>query len=108
MRLRKGKMTKPLVLALLCAMLAAIGLQEFASANSLYYHNAVTPNRADPWVYKHTDGYYYFMASVPSYDRLELRRSRTVTGIQDAPAQVIWQKPATGERNGWIWAPEIH
>ena len=30
--------------------------------------------RADPFVFKHTDGMYYFTASVPAYDRLELRR----------------------------------
>ena len=33
--------------------------------------------RADPWIYKHTDGYYYFTASVPEYDRIEIRRSKT-------------------------------
>lgn len=36
--------------------------------------------RADPWIYKHTDGYYYFTASVPEYDRIEIRRSKTIMG----------------------------
>ena len=26
--------------------------------------------RADPCIYRHTDGYYYFTASVPQYDRI--------------------------------------
>ena len=30
--------------------------------------------RADPYVYKHKDGNYYFTASVPTYDRLVLRK----------------------------------
>ncbi|MCY7185891.1 hypothetical protein MK534_09240, partial [Streptococcus gallolyticus subsp. gallolyticus] len=29
------------------------------------YHNPIVLERADPWVYKHTDGYYYFTGSVP-------------------------------------------
>ena len=33
--------------------------------------------RADPWIYKHIDGYYYFSASVPEYDRIEIRRAKT-------------------------------
>ena len=28
----------------------------------------IVPNRADPWIYKHNDGQYYFTASVPEYD----------------------------------------
>ena len=34
--------------------------------------------RADPHVYRHTDGTYYFTASVPAYDRIILRRSQTL------------------------------
>jgi GH43 family beta-xylosidase len=26
--------------------------------------------RADPYIYKHTDGFYHFTASVPQYDRI--------------------------------------
>ena len=40
--------------------------------------------RADPWIYKHTDGYYYFTASVPEYDRIEIRRSKTINGLAKA------------------------
>ena len=29
--------------------------------------------RADPYVYRHTDGSYYFTASVPAYDKIVLR-----------------------------------
>ncbi|MDA5483519.1 alpha-N-arabinofuranosidase, partial [Yersinia intermedia] len=37
------------------------------------YPNPLIEQRADPFIYRHTDGYYYFTASVPEYDRLELR-----------------------------------
>ena len=40
--------------------------------------------RADPWIYKHTDGYYYFTASVPEYDRIEIRRSKTINGLAES------------------------
>ena len=41
--------------------------------------------RADPYIYKHTDGYYYFTASVPLYDQIELRRATTIEGLATAP-----------------------
>jgi hypothetical protein len=35
------------------------------------FNNPIIEQRADPWVYKHIDGYYYFTASVPEYKRKE-------------------------------------
>ena len=64
--------------------------------------------RADPFVYKHTDGYYYFSASVPAYDCIELRRSKTIAGLADAEKVQVWHKPETGAYCELIWAPEIH
>jgi GH43 family beta-xylosidase len=64
--------------------------------------------RADPYVYKHTDGYYYFTASVPSYDRIILRRSTTLKGLAMADEITIWKKYESGEMSRNIWAPEIH
>ncbi len=64
--------------------------------------------RADPFIHKHTDGYYYFTASVPAYDRLELRRSRTIEGLAKADPVAVWHKPDTGPLRELIWAPEIH
>lgn len=72
------------------------------------YPNPLVPNRADPYVYKHIDGYYYFTGSVPEYDRLVLRRSRTVAGLSTAEEKVIWTKHETGEMGNHIWAPELH
>ncbi|THF72929.1 family 43 glycosylhydrolase [Cohnella fermenti] len=72
------------------------------------YPNPLVPNRADPHVLKHTDGYYYFTGSVPEYDRLVLRRSRTVAGLSTAEEKVIWRKHERGEMGNHIWAPELH
>jgi GH43 family beta-xylosidase len=64
--------------------------------------------RADPYIYKHTDGYYYFTASVPLYDRIELRRSETIAGLATADTVTAWTKPDTGPYSELLWAPEIH
>lgn len=72
------------------------------------YRNPLVLQRADPWVYRHTDGYYYFMGTVPEYDRLELRRAKTLEALGTAAAKTIWTKHATGIMGSHIWAPEIH
>ena len=64
--------------------------------------------RADPYVYFHTDGYYYFTASTPEYDRIELRRAWSVKGLADAQPLVIWRKHSSGPMSWHIWAPELH
>ena len=64
--------------------------------------------RADPWIYKHTDGYYYFTASVPEYDRIEIRRSKTINGLAEEAGVTIWRKHEEGMLSANIWAPEIH
>lgn len=64
--------------------------------------------RADPYVYKHTDGSYYFTASVPAYDCLVLRKSDTLDGLSKAPETVIWKKHEEGPMGAHIWAPELH
>jgi len=64
--------------------------------------------RADPHIYRHTDGFYYFTASVPQYDRIEVRRARSITGLADAPAVAVWHKPDAGPFSELVWAPEIH
>ncbi|MCM3111852.1 glycoside hydrolase family 43 protein [Lederbergia lenta] len=70
--------------------------------------NPLIEQRADPWIYKHTDGYYYFTGSVPEYDRIELRRSDSIQGLANAESKAIWYKHETGLMSANIWAPEIH
>lgn len=74
------------------------------------YDNAsvIIKNRADPQIYKHSDGYYYFTATVPEYDKIILRRSETILGLSEAKEIDIWNRHETGEMSSYIWAPEIH
>lgn len=64
--------------------------------------------RADPHIYRHTDGSYYFTASVPAFDAIELRRAQTVEGLADAVPTVVWRRHPAGEMSCNIWAPELH
>ncbi len=70
--------------------------------------NPLLPHRADPHVFLHSDGYYYLTATVPEYDRIELRRATTLAGLASAPVSTVWRKHAKGAMGAHIWAPEIH
>lgn len=72
------------------------------------YINPLIIQRADPQIFKHTDGYYYFSASVPSYNLIELRRAKTLNGLAHAAPRTIWHKHNEGEMSQLIWAPELH
>ncbi|GIO14702.1 glycosyl hydrolase [Cohnella xylanilytica] len=76
--------------------------------SEVVYRDPIVWQRADPWIYKHTDGYYYFTGSVPAYDGIEIRRSRTIDGLYDAEAAVVWKKHESGPLSANIWAPELH
>jgi len=68
---------------------------------------ALVEQRADPCMYKANNGHYYFVATVPEYDRIELRTAKTLRAIARAPVNVIWQKHDKGAMGSHIWAPEI-
>src|SRR4029079_16670482 len=72
------------------------------------FKNPIIPQRADPSCMLHSDGYYYFTATVPEYDRIELRRAKSSDQLEAAEAKVIWRKHSTGVMGSHIWAPEIH
>ncbi|MFI9583614.1 family 43 glycosylhydrolase [Streptomyces sp. NPDC052236] len=72
------------------------------------FTNPIAQQRADPHIYKHTDGYYYFTATVPAYDKIVMRRSTSLQGLSTAPETTIWTKHASGDMAAHIWAPEIH
>jgi GH43 family beta-xylosidase len=96
-------------LRFLLAPLACLLLSVSCSAaDSLAWTNPLVPQRADPHVTLHSDGYYYFTATVPEYDRIELRRARTLGELSTAEPKVIWRKHDSGPMGAHIWAPEIH
>ncbi|WP_447295904.1 family 43 glycosylhydrolase, partial [Acinetobacter baumannii] len=69
--------------------------------------NPFIEQRADPFILRHHDSY-YFIASVPEYDRLEIRRAATLEGLREAEPVTVWRKPQSGPMSQLIWAPELH
>ncbi len=80
------------------------------------YENPLIEERADPYVIKGNDGYYYFTASYPQrggsdsegYDRIILRRSETLEGLPTAEEITIWDEKDSTTCHRYIWAPELH
>lgn len=78
------------------------------SENGLKMNEPWILQRADPYIYRHTDGTYYFTASVPAYDRIALRHADSLAGLADAQEVTVWKKHSWGAMSEHIWAPELH
>lgn len=94
---------------LLCASFATSSFfAEKAHAQTVQFTNPLIAKRADPQIYLHTNGTYYFTATAPEYDRIELRSASTIAGLSTASPNVIWTHHTTGVMANHIWAPEMH
>jgi GH43 family beta-xylosidase len=87
------------------------------------YTNPIILHRADPFVYRHTDGNYYFTASHTDmehnlvgefqYRNITLRKAASLEGLADNSGEytervVYAREPLPGKNSPHIWAPEIH
>jgi len=87
------------------------------------YTNPIIRHRADPFVYKHIDGMFYFTASHTDdkhnligeyqYRNITIRRASTLEGLADDSGEyvervVYHRDPLPGFQSPHIWAPEIH
>nr|WP_315251560.1 glycoside hydrolase family 43 protein [uncultured Duganella sp.] len=88
------------------ALAAALWVSPAGAAPVL--QNPLVQQRADPQVTLHSDGYYYYTATVPEYDRIELRRAKDLNELGTAEPKTIWRKHKTGAMGAHIWAPELH
>lgn len=77
-------------------------------AQEIEFDNPLALQRADPHVTRTADGTYYFIATVPEYDRIEMRKAESINAIKDAEPVVVWQKHESGPMSEHIWAPELH
>lgn len=78
------------------------------SKSNIEFNNPLAEKRADPWMVKAEDGTYYLIATAPEYDRIEIRKAKTINGIKEAKASVVWRKHEKGVMGHHIWAPELH
>ena len=96
------------------------------------YNDPLVEMRADPYmIYNEEDDYYYFIGSYPTmndaedrnrigYDRLAIRRSKTINGLTNAKEVEVWHDGWKADAQGYhtegdgtayyryFWAPEIH
>lgn len=97
------------LLPLACTAPGKTALSTTAAASSAPVpSNPLVRQRADTQIFLHTDGWYYLMGSVPEYDRLALRRAKTLAGLATAEERVLWRHEASGPMSGFLWAPELH
>ncbi|HEY8504121.1 MAG TPA: family 43 glycosylhydrolase, partial [Gemmataceae bacterium] len=97
---------RPLLILLLLLAGPHAGRAGAPGAEVRDFFNVLLPDGADPWVIRHTDGYYYM--TVTTGTDIVLRRSATLSGIGGGERKVIWTPPATGPKSKNLWAPEIH
>ena len=74
----------------------------------IQYNSEWIPQRADPYVMKTDNDEYLFTASVPQYDKVVLRRAKTLDGLAQAEEKTVWTRHKSGIMSCNVWAPEIH
>jgi GH43 family beta-xylosidase len=95
------------ILQLLLALVAAgPGCARPGQDGHGLFHPVVLADGADPWVVRHTDGFYYL--AVTTGKDVTLRRSPTLTGLARGERKVVWRPPAEGPYSRNLWAPELH
>ncbi|KAK3334091.1 glycosyl hydrolase [Cercophora scortea] len=99
-----------LIIATTAALLGQVLLWSVpvAASPAVSYVNTLVNQRADPYIVKHTDGWYYFTATVPEFDKIIIRRAQTIQALGDAAETTIWKRKASGVGSGQVWAPELH
>ncbi|MCR5886426.1 glycoside hydrolase family 43 protein [Hymenobacter sp. J193] len=69
------------------------------------FRNPLRAEGPDPWVARQ-GGYYYYTHTTG--ENITLWKSKTLSGVKEAPAAVVWMPPATGPNSTQLWAPELH
>ncbi|GIO35787.1 hypothetical protein J41TS12_06480 [Paenibacillus antibioticophila] len=70
------------------------------------FYNIIMQLGADPYVYKHTDGYYYNVFVNAS--GIMIRRAKTITGIDSGERSLAWTPVKGTMYSSNVWAPEMH
>ncbi|HSC66187.1 MAG TPA: family 43 glycosylhydrolase [Cellvibrio sp.] len=77
-------------------------------ASALPKVEPLVAQRADPFIHRTVTGRYYFIATAPEFDRIEMRAANSLAEIKTAEAKTVWRKHSTGPMGANIWAPELH
>jgi GH43 family beta-xylosidase len=74
--------------------------------NHISLSNPILSNAADPWMYKHLDGYYYTMYTLGN--RLDIIKSTAIGDVSLGERKTVWIPPESGLYSRNLWAPELH
>jgi GH43 family beta-xylosidase len=94
---------KKVILTIIIALIPFLSIY----AQQVQFDNPIAEQRADPWVIKNKE-IYYLIATVPEYDRIVIRKSKSINGLKTAVEKVVWRKHNKGVMGHHIWAPELH
>ncbi len=99
--------------SLLIFLLVAFALNIFSgctpkSQPEPCYNNPLILQRADPMIVRADNSTYYFIATAPEYDRIEMRKAKSINQLAEAVPVVVWRKQKSGPMTYHIWAPELH
>lgn len=92
------------LLAVLLLFVAACPVQA-QDREAATFTNPLLPSGPDPWNIYH-EGYYYYMHTLG--DRIDLWKTKSLTGLPTAERKTIWKPPAGTLYSHELWAPEIH
>ncbi|HXE79757.1 MAG TPA: glycoside hydrolase family 43 protein [Vicinamibacterales bacterium] len=92
----------PILLSIALAAAAGPSASERVS-----WTNPLVEQRADPHLTLY-EGQYLMTATVPEYDRIEIRRAPSLDALRDATPHVVWRRHGSGPMSWHIWAPELH
>lgn len=74
--------------------------------NVTNFYNVIFQDGADPWIYKHTDRWYYMPRTTSN--GIGIWRARTFTALDTGASILAWSLPGTDPACAEIWAPELH
>jgi GH43 family beta-xylosidase len=95
---------RALQLLLVCVLCLANATQADHVGNT--FQNPILDAASDPWVIRHTDGFYYYCGS--AREQIYLLRSKTLTGLGSGDRKVVRPRQPPGPDGRQIWAPELH
>ncbi len=70
------------------------------------FANPVIGDGADPWVVKHSDGFYYYTQTTGN--NITIWKSKTLSGLGAAEKKVVWNPAQDAPNRAHMWAPELH
>ncbi len=76
------------------------------SANVSTFYNVIVQRNADPWMYQHTDGWYYLTCTTGG--NVAIWRSLSLTSIDGGDSISVWAPSGSGPACTNVWAPELH